>query len=658
MENSPYLSIKSLFGLNYSSRSTYSIKGEYQIIHLHKNEISTDNSGNEMYTATLSDINYSYNKFIFYKKKDDPNLNIGQYIIVTKICPTMLNKQTDRVFLIKEYNISNKKSELLFSPLIKDNHTTNILDSPKKDEKDNKNYVNTKKDCNFDLKNNIDNNENKNKKNDYNNNENNEKNNNNVNKDNNYVPYSSTQNDSEFFNSFENSKYTPISHLTTFTKEFLIYVRVLSKSEKKIFSKNRSGHLFSFIVIDEFSSQIQIVCFDKLVDKYYDYIQENNIYEIRNGNIKINDRNFNNTNNDYKIILNENSSVNLINKEDNKLKKISLDLKTIKEIKNLSVNSVINIICIIINKGEIIKKNTKGGNFSMRRVIVSDKNKENIELTMWRNFAEINLNDGDILLCKKVRVNDFNGKNITTTNDTNIDINPKNNNIYNDEIEEIKKAFINENFDIKNNNDKIINSRENKNINNNNNTKIDFMLTILDNMSKYSEDYNHKFPFYNIKVTVTYINHNDKNFYPGCPNKECSRKLVYENKWVCNNCHKSFDYPKYYYSLNIRVKDCSCEFWVDIFDRVAENFLKINANNYRNLLIERDDNKLKEISNDILYKDFIFTIKVKNQDYNGVNKKKFSAIKIEKINYKKEAYKILDIIKEKLFFDENNIVFE
>ena len=637
MENSPYLSIKSLFGLNYSSRSTYSIKGEYQIIHLHKNEISTDNSGNEMFSATLSDINYSYNKFIFYKKKDDPNLNIGQYIIVTKICPTMLNKQTDRVFLIKDYIISNKKSDLMFTPLIKDNHSTNILDSPKKDEKDNKNSKSNKNE----IKNNI-----------FNNHENNHENYNNEK----FLPYSSNH-DSEFFNSFEKSKYTPISHLTTFTKEFLIYVRVLSKSEKKIFAKNRSGLLFSFIVIDEFSSQIQIVCFDKLVDKFYDYIQENKIYEIKNGNIKINDRNFNNTNNDYKIILNENSIVNLINKEDNKLKKISLELKTIKEINNLSVNSVINIICIIINKGEIIKKNTKGGNFSMRRVIVSDKNKENIELTMWRNFAEIDLNDGDILLCKKVRVNDFNGKNITTTNETNIDINPKNNSIYNEEIEEIKKVFNNENFNLKKN-DKIINSKENKNNNNNNNNKIDFMLTILDSMSKFSEDYNHKFPFYTIKVTVTYINHNDKNFYPGCPNKECSRKLMYENKWVCNNCHKSFDYPKYYYSLNIRVKDCSCEFWIDIFDRVAENFLKINANNYRKLLLDRDDNKLKEISNEILYKDFIFTIKVKNQDYNGVNKKKFNAIKIEKVNNKKEAYKILDIIKEKLFFDEKNFVFE
>jgi hypothetical protein len=264
---------------------------------------------------------------------------------------------------LKNKNHNNVK---LFDKGLTDKNNNNLINETdsENEEEENKNNnnnnsnneKNNRNNNNKDNKNNIDNNENK--KNDYNNNY--EKNNNNVIEDNNYLPYSSTQNDSEFFNSFEKSKYTPISHLTTFTKEFLIYVRVLSKSEKKIFSKNRSGHLFSFIVIDEFSSQIQIVCFDKLVDKYYDYIQENNIYEIRNGNIKINDRNFNNTNNDYKIILNENSSVNLINKEDNKLKKISLDLKTIKEIKNLSVNSVINIIYIIINKGEIIKKNKKG----------------------------------------------------------------------------------------------------------------------------------------------------------------------------------------------------------------------------------------------------------------------------------------------------------
>ena len=47
-----------------------------------------------------------------------------------------------------------------------------------------------------------------------------------------------------------------------------------------------------------------------------------------------------------------------------------------------------------------------------------------MEVTLWRNLTQININNGDILVCKKIRVNDFGGKNMTTTTESKIYINP------------------------------------------------------------------------------------------------------------------------------------------------------------------------------------------------------------------------------------------
>ena len=47
-----------------------------------------------------------------------------------------------------------------------------------------------------------------------------------------------------------------------------------------------------------------------------------------------------------------------------------------------------------------------------------------MELTLWRNLTQLNINNGDVLVCKKVRVNDFGGKNLTSTTESKIYINP------------------------------------------------------------------------------------------------------------------------------------------------------------------------------------------------------------------------------------------
>ena len=600
------ISIESLFNLDYQSKITFDIESEFQIINISSK--TRKNKGKEIFTASLTDGNISYNKFLFCKEEGSPEIEIGQIIKIKKILPLILSNNPDRVFLIKEFQIIKKEKIIKNYPFIKDNN--NLENIEKENEKQNNSNINI---------------ENIPKKisDSYSNNSLI------------FEDESFTENISNNMKEQDISKnYIPLKQITTFTRDFTIYVRIISKSEIKRFNKNRTGMLFTFIVKDEEGSTMQIVCFDKIVDKFYSLIKEDNVYEIKGGNIKINDKQYNTTNSDYKIILNEDSLINEI-EDNNKIKKENMNFLSTDDILSLPVNSLVNVLCIVIDKGEIIAKNTRNGPIDMKRTTISDCNGTYIELTLWKNFANLNIENGNILLI---------------VNESSIEINPEINE-YEKEINSLKEFYKNK---ILNNNENDINDNNNNKINkiqkNKYDDKIVFIETILEYMDKFSNDLNHKFPFFKIKAVITHITHNDKNFYPACPNKECQKKLNFENsKWICKNCKRQFNFPKYQYSLNIRVKDASSEYYVDLFGKTAENLLKMNAEEYRQLLIDRDDQKINELTGNIQYKEFIFLLKVKSQEYNDVVKKKFTASKIEEVDNKEESIRLLNEFKEKLF---------
>ena len=185
---------------------------------------------------------------------------------------------------------------------------------------------------------------------------------------------------------------------------------------------------------------------------------------------------------------------------------------------------------------------------------------------------------------------------------------------------------------------------ENKNIYNYNNNNIlfdiDYIKDILDILD-YPE-LEHSNRIYKIKIFITQILHNHKNFYIGCPNENCKKKLSEENiiKKQCEFCKINFKEPQCYYTLNIRIKDCTYEYWVDIFGKCAEELFGIIALEYKNALNENNYYILDKIRDKVEFTEYFFYIKPKIQKFgNGMEKKKLYVNKIEKINFLYEAIK-------------------
>ena len=484
--------------------------------------------------------------------------------------------------------------------------------------------------------------------------------------------------DNEYNYSTDNNVYTSLKLLTTLSKDYKLLVKVTSKGEIKQFHSGK-GKLFSFVIMDELGNKMQAIGFDKIADKFKDEIVENNIYEITGGYIRTADKRFDPPGSDYKLILSESS--NIIKKDDleknfeNRFTDPDNKFWNLNEIKEAPVNTIVNVVCIVADKGETTNKDTKSGSILIRKTMVVDQSNEKMELTLWRNLTQLKFNNGDVLVCRKVRVNDFGGKNLTSTTESKIFINPipsdfpdlsqdiQNLKIFSEQNEFSKGLFSSNNKNDSDNTNKMENENEKKNkisiININKsdinqkkefNDKIVYIDYILEEMGKYIlTDFDHRFPFYKIRATITHLGHTEKNFYPGCPNRECNRKLSYTNgDWICQSCRQSFKTPRYYYSLNIRVKDCSSEYWVDIFGKPAEMIMNINADDYRNILVNRDEEKLGQISEGVEYKEFYFLLKVRLNKYNDTTKKKFTATKIERINKKEDTNRLVNDIKMRL----------
>ena len=230
---SALVSIKDLFDPEYENHKTYDISTEFQITKIHKQNARNLTQG-ELFTLTLSDPEYSYSKFIYCKTSTSPELEIGKYINITKICPMILEAHQEKVFLIKDLSILKKESLInIKSPPYIDNKTNNNSNSNNNfDKEDNSEYTNE-----------------------------------------------------------NSSMYTPLKQLTSLSQEYKLLVKITSKGEIKPF-KNGKGKLFNFIMMDEFGTKMQAVGFDKIADKYKDEIIEKNIYEITGGYIRTSDKRY------------------------------------------------------------------------------------------------------------------------------------------------------------------------------------------------------------------------------------------------------------------------------------------------------------------------------------------------------------------------------
>lgn len=552
----------------------------------------TERDSKKVYMMSLCDLDYKLNSFFLASDKDIPDLQEGKLIHIKEVSPKKIKNST--FIRIKEYDILGDPLSL---PEVKEIKIEDFPFSKKKENDDVKMSS----------------------------------------------PMEIETKSEEGSMPLSEDAYTSLKQLTTFSRDFIIFIRVTKKSEIKTFeTRNNSmgtgsqGKLFYFIVLDRDGNEMQCTCFNKAVDKFFDVIEEDQVYEIKGGYVKLNDKKYTKIKSDYKIVLDENSKIT--KKIDNGIiKKNIMTIVKIKDIQNMNLYSIVDLCVVVLNVGEKMIKNTRNGSQPLKKIVVGDVSKYKIEISLWRVHSDTNVKFGDILLINNVKIGEYKGRTLTSFDETCIKINPPKTNEYVHELEEFiqKNDIKGEWLDLENTTEiKHENKEENENY-----TSV-HIRDVLESLDDYEDVSN----LSKVTAIVTQILHNEKNYYLGCSDRNCKRKLKFEedtDEYVCPNCRKSTKTPTYYYTLSLRVKDASTEYWIDIFGKTAESIMKCTAEEYKDILESRNEEKLKEITHKVEFKVFNFWVKPKIQTYNTVSKKKLYAYRIEPYNEKSEAHKLV-----------------
>jgi replication factor A1 len=593
--------IQDLFSL--TDKKTHEVNHYLQILNLKKCDQRRDSSS-IMFTATLSDSNWKYNGFvIFADPSGNEELEAFDIIKVLTITPTNLESKKNRLFVIKKYEFVCKGNSLIGSPLLLKDEPCEKVQSQKEE-----NQAPNLKDEDVHM----------------NDSHVNGLGNNNVRVDNLETPLKERR----------NKAITPLKQLTTFSKDFKIQVRIIKKTDVKNYSTQQKtpGSVFSFVIQDEDGDEMQITCFNKAVNKFYDIIRENKIFLITGGYVKLNDRKFTSVKSDYKIVIDENTRVEEV-EDDGSIQQLKFDFVKLSNLSNLPLYAVIDVIGYVKECGELIIKNTKNGDQPMKKLILVDDSGWKAECSLWRIFAHTEVHTNQIIALKNVKIGEFNGRNVSTFEESVVLLDPP----YLKEAEIIRN-FV-ENFTGEY---RAFNSKDvaGNNEHGGKYTKVLYMKEVLEIIDDTTND--DKLNQMKIKATVTQLIHNDKNFYAGCLDLNCKKKLQHDSHgWNCVSCNKTYIKPNYYYTLSIRVKDCSFEYWIDMLGTVAEKFMKITAEEYKDILYDRNEARLREISNEIEFRTFIFSVRPKLHFYNSVPKKKLYVNRSEPVDVVSEANRLI-----------------
>ncbi len=601
----------------------------------------------DLYTCALGDTKYSYYGFILPVNKDKLNPKAGDIIKLSKISTSKLTYNGCKIIIVKSYDIIKSPVEI----------KTNLIQVESYQDIQNKIIEENKKQQKLEEINN----------------------NNNINH-NSVINYKENENDKKeemkkikveykIINPDDIDMKTilDLSQISTFTKNISLYVKLTKKSfPKKFYNKitDKECRLLTFDLIDKNGFQMQAAIYDDTIDKFSPILKEGNIYYIKGGYAKINDKRYTYIKSDYKLILDFNSQIMEVDKNLDKIfdnKEEMVNITKFVDLTNCKQNQIINCLGYVLQVFPVMTKSSRIGNVLMRKLLVCDSSMFKVQFTMWNKFTELDLKQGNIILLKAIRVGNYNNTiTLSTVDNSNIEINPDLSIENYKEYEELQKAInegINEE-DIKNINEYNIinysnNSDNNKSLANN---KIIYIKDLVKQLYKKYYNANNNLSEismnFTIKATVLEFEHSDKNYYLACPN--CRKKLIQKDeKFSCPGCESQVNDALLNYFLNLRVIDISGEHSLNLFGDQVNNLFGIDAKNYSNLIENKENEKLEKIRNNIEYHNFYFSGKANVIKYGDRLKTQFFVHNFERENFKTEKKRIFEDIKNVLNINEN-----
>jgi len=430
--------------------------------------------------------------------------------------------------------------------------------------------------------------------------------------------------------------YTKISAANPYQNNVIIRGRVVQKGELRTYSNAKGeGKLFSFEIADE-TGNMRVTAFREKALEAHQRIELNGIYSIAGASLKPANAQFNHTGHSFEMILDQNSVITQL-PDDNMIQRVSFDFVKIRDLMDLPVGKVVDVIGIALDIGEVgeISSKTTGLPVAKREVKLIDDTGCSVALTIWGERARSlfsNEDDRPVLLVKSAKRGDFNGVSLSTTPSSHVEVNPN-----------IREAFeLRGWFDSEGHGAEFQDlggtplggARTESRIRNSE------RKTFAQVQSEHIGEDPHSAPgasYYTVRATISHIKQDEERppWYLSCP--DCKKKVIEESPdmYRCERCDKLVK-PTPRYIFSIQAMDATGSHWLNCYDEVGPIIFGGYSAEELKRIKETDSEEYQRILEQAHFGEFLFRVRVRSDTYQDEMTFRHMVVGAEKINYESE----------------------
>lgn len=436
-----------------------------------------------------------------------------------------------------------------------------------------------------------------------------------------------------------------IANLSPYHNRWAIKARIVNKTDIKRFANAKGeGKLFSATCVDA-SGEIRMTAFGDTVDRFFDMVQEGQVYCISNAQVKIAKRQFG-VRNEYEIHLEPSSIVSLAQSGTESIPSIRYNFSPIAQIVNLDKDSNCDVIGVIREASDLgsITTKTTGKTLSKRDLTIGDTSGCSIRVTLWGTQAE-NFDMSHvsaIIAIKNARVGDYNGRTLSTSSTSTITYDPDIR-----EAHELRGWFdargIHEDskpLTVSTVGGAGAMPRDDRKT----------IAQIKDEQLGSGE----KPDYFSVLANITYIKSESTISYTACPEEGCNKKVTAHssgpNMWYCEKCQKVFDRCEHRYILSLQIGDQTGQTWVNAFNETAEQLLGKSAEEMY-YLKSSDEALFQQVFKEAMFKHYVFRIRAKQENYQGEQKLRCNILAALPVNAEEESRQLIEKLDKSLAYN-------
>mmetsp|Transcript_952 Transcript_952/g.2275 ORF Transcript_952/g.2275 Transcript_952/m.2275 type:complete len:643 (+) Transcript_952:206-2134(+) len=440
---------------------------------------------------------------------------------------------------------------------------------------------------------------------------------------------------------------TPIAALNMYSNRWVIRAKVTSKSAIRTWSNAKGeGSLFSAELLDASGMDVRCTFFKEAVDKFYSFLEENQVYNFSGGRLKVANMQYNTCKSQFEITFDQNAEIHLEQGGGDDIRE-SYDFVKIADLERRDPQGYVDVLGVVKHVGEpttIVSKKS-GKELLKCELTVEDDSAAEIKLTMWGDTAQAapsKFANGPVVAFKRARLSDYGGR---TLSGQAYAVNPN--------IEEANS--LRQWWDT-NGNRTQTRSLTSSMGGNRGPDPFDQRKTLASIKSEQL-GYGEKPDWLSFKVTITFLKKekggDDGAWYTACSNADDPCKNMFkatqtaDGNWHCDKCQQTSPTCVRRFIFSGTVADDTCTSWVSVFNEQAEVlFDGAKADELYSSLC--DDASGKDIYDSTFmratYTDWIVKCKVKQELVGDEQRLKTSVVALSPMDYVAESRNLLSVL--------------